>query len=219
MPGVPRLTFPAFAGRTAGIAALLGVAVAGCSSANIGMPVPKLSDMLTGEAARATPGASADVQETSCPSVDIRSGASTYSVSADPRDESAMNLRYQVSIATTARECRVVGGQMTIKVGVQGRVVIGPAGGPGQVDVPIRFAVVQEGIQPRPVATRFQRVSVIVPPDNANVLFTHVEDGLTFPLPRGNALDSYIVYVGFDPMGLRNQPRPVRRPPPRRSSS
>ena len=42
-----------------------------------------------------------------------------------------MTMRYQVGIAQTARECAALGGVMTMKVGVQGRVLLGPAGGPG----------------------------------------------------------------------------------------
>ena len=60
-----------------------------------------------------------------------------------------MTTRYQVTIGQTARECAALGGVMTMKVGVQGRVLLGPAGGPGQVDIPLRMAVVQEGTNPK----------------------------------------------------------------------
>ena len=41
------------------------------------------------------------------------------------------------------------GNIVTIKVGVQGRVILGPAGrGPATIDVPVRFAVVREGVEP-----------------------------------------------------------------------
>ncbi len=58
-------------------------------------------------------------------------------------------MRYQGSIIRTARECHVNVGIMTMKVGIEGRVITGPAGGPGTVDVPLRVAVVQEGVSPR----------------------------------------------------------------------
>ena len=48
--------------------------------------------------------------------------------SANPAEPTATNLRYQVTISTTARECRLVGNNMlSIKVGMQGRVILGPA--------------------------------------------------------------------------------------------
>ena len=57
-----------------------------------------------------------------------------------------MNLKYQVTIGTTARECRMgPNNTVLLKVGMQGRVILGPEGGsPGTVDVPLRFAVVRE---------------------------------------------------------------------------
>ena len=55
-----------------------------------------------------------------------------------------MSLKYQGTFVRAARECAVVGGQMVMKVGVEGRIIVGPAGGPGQVDVPLRIAVVDE---------------------------------------------------------------------------
>ena len=40
-----------------------------------------------------------------------------------------------------------------------------------------------------------------------NVLFSHVEHGVTFPLPTpSSVLDSYIVYVGFDPLAVEPPP-------------
>ena len=95
---------------------------------------------------------------------------------------------------------------MTMKVGVQGRVLLGPAGGPGQVDIPLRMAVVQEGPSPKTIVSKFYRLAVAVPPGQVSVPFEHVEQDLTFPLPRGADLDAYVVYVGFDPQTLNQKP-------------
>ncbi len=154
-----------------------------------------------------------------CPDVGVRAGASTLSVSSNVSDDAAMNLRYQVGIGQTARECKLVGNTVTMRVGVQGRVILGPAGGPGQIDVPVRLAVVHEGPNPKTILTKLNRVSVTVPEGGGNVQFTMVEDEVSFPMPRGGAIDEYIVYVGFDAMGMREPPksrqqqRPPKRPP------
>ena len=121
-----------------------------------------------------------------------------------------MNLRYQVSLGETARECRLAAGVVTMKVGIQGRVVLGPHGGPGKLDVPLRFAVVQEGTEPKTIFTKLERVPVAIPENDQNVLFTHVDEGISFPMPRGGLIDSYVLYVGFDPLGARE----IKRPPP-----
>ena len=114
-------------------------------------------------------------------------------------DPSALALRYQVTIGRTARECLVRGDALTIRIGVEGRIILGPAGGPGQLEVPIRYAVVQEGTEPKTITTKLQRVPVVIPPGQGNLAFTHVEEDLTVPLPPGAELDAYVIYVGFDP--------------------
>jgi hypothetical protein len=149
-----------------------------------------------------------------CPGVGVRQGASTLAVSANPAEPSALNMRYQVGIAQTARECKLNGNTVTIRVGVQGRVVLGPAGGPGQIDVPLRFAVVHEGVEPKAIVSRLQRVNVAIPGGDPNVLFTHIEEDLSFPMPRGGDIDNYVVYVGFDTMAAREweKKRPAPKP-------
>jgi hypothetical protein len=47
--------------------------------------------------------------------------------------------------------------------------------------------------------SKLYRITVDVPPGQTMVPFTHVDQDLTFPMPRGDALDNYVVYVGFDP--------------------
>ena len=140
--------------------------------------------------------AQADV---SCPPVEIRQGASTLSV-GPPGENTTMSLKYQGSFVRAARDCSVVGSDMVIKVGVQGRIVVGPAGGPGEVQVPVRIAVVEEAPGGfKPIVTKLIRIPVTVPPGQGNVVFSHVEPGMTFPLPTpSTVLDDYVVYVGFD---------------------
>jgi hypothetical protein len=137
--------------------------------------------------------------EIECPDVSIRQGASTLSITTPGGDATPMSTRYQVSIGQTARECAALGGVMTMRVGVQGRVLLGPAGGPGRVDIPLRVAVVQEGTTPKAVVSKIARLAVDVQPGQTSVPFVHVEQDMTFPMPSPAALDAYVVYVGFDP--------------------
>jgi hypothetical protein len=99
---------------------------------------------------------------------------------------------------------------MSIKVGVQGRVILGPMGAPGKIDVPLRYAVVREGPEPKTIATKFKRISVIVPPDQTHVQFVDVEEGLSFPLPSSSELEAYVVYVGFDEIGDKNEKKAAK---------
>ncbi|PWT88914.1 MAG: hypothetical protein C5B56_07985 [Proteobacteria bacterium] len=145
--------------------------------------------------------------EFECPGVDIRAGASTLNIAAKTAEATAGDLRYQLSFGQTARECSVQSGNMSIKVGVQGRLIVGPMGGPGSVDVPLRYAVVREGPQPKTVATRFKRITVSVASEQTHVQFVDVEEGLTFPLPDTTELSAYVIYVGFDEIGDKNEKR------------
>ncbi len=187
----------------------LGALLAGCGS--LQQPASNFSTLFESTKPRPDANASASTQpDFECPGIVIRQGAATYSISADPKEPSALNLRYQIGIGDTARECRLVAGTVTMKVGIQGRVVLGPAGGPGTLDVPLRFAVVQEGTESKTIVTKLERVSVVIPQNDPHVLFTHIEEGISFPMPRAGLIDSYVLYVGFDPLGAREQ----KRPPP-----
>lgn len=171
-----------------------------------------------GNASASTTGSGTLPPDFECPDVTVRQGASTLTSSANPAEPSAMNLRYQVTIGTTARECRLAGNMVAIKVGMEGRVILGPEGAPGQIDVPIRFAVVEEGIDPKTIVTKLDRVAVTVPANDSNVLFRHVTEGLLFPMPKAGAIDSYVVYIGFDPLSAQEQRKPGPKAKPKKKT-
>lgn len=153
-----------------------------------------------------------------CPTVTIRPGTSTFAVSAPGIEVAALAVRYQATFGQMARECKLVGNTLTMKVGVEGRVIRGPAGGPGQIEMPLRFAVVREGPEPETIVTKLRWLPVTIPPDTANVPFTYVEEELSFPMPRGREIDAYVVYVGFDREAVKEpQKKRPAKPPPRRA--
>jgi hypothetical protein len=138
-----------------------------------------------------------------CPGVAIREGASTLQVGVRPGPVSDNSeVRYQGTISRNARDCTLFGGQVNARVGIQGRIIVGPAGAPPAVDVPIRVAVVQEGVQPKTVATKLYRTTVDLGGQD-NVSFSFVAEDLAFPVPPPEAVASYVIYIGFDPDGAR----------------
>jgi len=159
--------------------------------------------------------AASPAPDMNCPAVEVRRGAATLTV-GPPGERSAMTLKYQGSFTRFARECSVVEGNMIAKVGVEGRIVLGPAGTSDRIQVPLRFAVVREtptGMQA--IATKFVLVSVDL---NAtgNTPFVYVEDGLSFPIPNPvTTLDEYLIYVGFDPVTAEAQSKPAPKAPPK----
>ncbi len=143
----------------------------------------------------------------SCPPVTIRAGASTYAVAAPGKQAVGSDLRYQASITKTARECTVNSGQITGRIGIQGRVIAGPAGAPATVTVPMRVAVVQTGVQEKTIATKAFQTTVTMAEDGS-VPFTLIAEDVTYPAPRGDVGDSYVFYIGFDPQALKPEPKP-----------
>src|SRR5262249_52943218 len=81
-----------------------------------------------------------------CPRVAIRAGASTYAVAAPGKQAVGDDVRYQATITKMARECSKANGEITAHIGVQGRIIVGPAGAPASIEVPLRVAVVQSGV-------------------------------------------------------------------------
>jgi hypothetical protein len=227
--------------RLAGLALatlMLGAALGGCSSvsnlldtsgsksqasagsaatpAASGSAAPAASGTPATTTAAATPASGAfDPDDYECPDVTVRGGAGTLMVGGKTTtgESSAMDLRYQGTFVRYSRECQVRPGTMTMKVGVIGRVITGPAGGPGEVDVPMRIAVVEEGPVPKTVVSKLVHIPVTVAPDTPSVEFTHIDPDVTFPLPKNpNAMGNYVVYIGFDPSASeQHKPKPAAR--------
>jgi hypothetical protein len=179
----------------------------------------RFNSLFSGSADPAAPAAAGGpaLDPEDCPSVEVRSGAGTYTVAGKPPEAASTDVRYQLSISQLARQCAVIGANLVMKVGVQGRIVVGSVGGPGQVDIPLRYAVVREGAVARTVTTKFKRLPAAVDPGQANVAFSDVEENLSFPMPARADLASYIVYVGFDEIGDGPEKKPApKKPAPKR---
>jgi len=153
-----------------------------------------------------SPAAPAEGEDLNCPPVSIRAGASTFAVAAPGKQAVGNDLRYQVTITKTARDCTRSGGEITARIGIQGRVIAGPAGAPASVEIPMRVAVVQGGVNEKVIATKVYRTTVSMSED-ASVPFTLVADGLVYPVPPGATADSYVFYIGFDPQALAPEPK------------
>jgi hypothetical protein len=162
-----------------------GLAVAGCAS-TIQTTASKTN---ADGSISANKVANSDID---CPSMMVRSGASTWQLPGGSA---------------------VLGDSMTIKVGVEGRVLVGPKGSAGNLAVPLRIALVQEGPQPKSVWTKFYSVPLNIPQGQTQVTFTHVEDDLTFAIPPSKDLSSYVIYVGYDPQGAASSAKTVKKKP------
>jgi hypothetical protein len=162
-------------------------------------------DQPAAQDAPAAPGA--DQSDPNCPDVSIRAGASTFAVGLPGKDATGSDLRYQATISRTARDCTRNGDTITARVGIQGRVIAGPAGAPATVEIPMRVAVVRNGVADKIITTKAYTTTVQMTEDGS-VPFTLVADDLVYPVPAPKVADSYILYIGFDPQALTPPPKP-----------
>jgi hypothetical protein len=108
-----------------------------------------------------------------CPPVEVAEGA------AASRNMAGATVRTQFSLGRLARECtRRQDGSITVKVGVEVNVLLGPAGAPGRFDVPITFQIRHND---KVITSRVERAGVVVGPGEAQGFATIVADELVVP--------------------------------------
>jgi hypothetical protein len=160
------------------------------------------------EAAPSTPGqGQSDTGGLTCPDVKVRAGASTYAVAEPGKQAVGSEVRYQATITRTARDCNLNAGQITARVGIQGRVIVGPAGAPATVEIPLRVAVVQGGVNEKTITTTVVRTTVSMG-EGLSVPFSVVAEDIVYPAVSADVNDTYIFYIGFDPQALKPEPKP-----------
>jgi len=144
--------------------------------------------------APAAPGT--QVRHIFCPEVLILEGTAASQAYAGTPPSSA-NLRYQYALTDTARECSLDGDQLAIKIGVAGRVLLGPEGSPGNFNVPVRMAVLHERDN-QPIVSKLYRATVTVAASETQADFTVVSEPLRVPFIQDHAEDDYTIKVGID---------------------
>ncbi|MBE7244565.1 MAG: hypothetical protein INR63_06415 [Actinomycetospora chiangmaiensis] len=109
-----------------------------------------------------------------CPPVEVVDGA------AASRTMAGANVRTQFSLGRLARECtRLPDGSITVKVGVEVNVLLGPAGAPGRFDVPVTVQIRHNG---KVITSRVERAGVAVGSGEAQGFATIVADALAVPV-------------------------------------
>ena len=94
-----------------------------------------------------------------CPSVDVFEGGSNI------RAMSGANVRAQTTLGRVSRECtRREDGSVTVRVGIEARVLLGPSGTPGRFDVPVTVLIKRDD---KVVTSRTERTAAVVSPGEA----------------------------------------------------
>lgn len=179
------------------IPVLIGAAlIAGCTGTNPGAILnPGGSDAQPAIDAVTN----AAVVQGTCPQVELREGTAIYRSYVKGGDGDPAKVIHQGSIADTTRQCRINGDQMVATVVASGRLVAGPAGKSGQVEVPIRVAVLDgENL----IYSELTKQPVVLPEGQPTTQFVFTNSTVTFP---ASAAGTAKILVGFDP-GPYNTP-------------
>lgn len=130
-----------------------------------------------------------------CPTIVVQDGTASVRV-YKAGSQSNADVRYGFSLGDVARECSKIGDKLQLKVGVEGRVLIGPAGSPGTFSVPIRIAVRNDATQ-QVISSQLSRISATVDSGNTQAAFTYVTEPFSVPF-IAHPDEDYAILVGFD---------------------
>jgi hypothetical protein len=129
---------------------------------------------------------------TECPEIRVRPGNEAifrYAGQAgNPRD-----LAWQGIIDNQSRNCVVSNGLITVRMGLVGRVLLGPKGSQQQVEVPVRFDVERDNVS---VFGERYTLPVTITSANQSGDFVKIIEGVQIPYVGGEQI---IIWVGFDP--------------------
>lgn len=132
-----------------------------------------------------------------CPPIDVTEGGAAL------LQNGSGGVRSQISLGQVSRECTAAGGGATlVRVGVQGRALLGPGGAPGRFEAPVTVTV-KRGSEV--FARRSRRAAMTIPPGSASASFAFVEEGIT--VPAAHAQD-FEIEVGLG----AGAGKPARRP-------
>ena len=182
------------------VGAVLGLA--GCSSAPGSFDVQqstqtKLTDLMALVQFKKLPKQPEPTDHVACPDITILDGTADDRVYGKGGAQTNADVRYQFSLNDVARDCKVVGDQISLKIGAAGKILLGPLGSPGSFIAPIRVAIVRESDQ-KPVVSKLYRLGVNVPTGQTEAPFTLVTEPLNVPYTHANAQHDYTIKVGFD---------------------
>jgi hypothetical protein len=140
-------------------------------------------NLFSGGAPPPPPGPPAAGEEVDCPPVTVADGGAALRAYSGGRTGAAETLRHQISIANVGRECRGQGdGSVVVKVGVEGRALLGPAGAAGRFQAPVHF-VIRRGDQV--LANRSRTAAVSLAAGQTQGTFVVIEDGMVVPAGTG----------------------------------
>jgi hypothetical protein len=176
-----------------------GLLLSACSMGGMfggGAPSPQTQQLAnaaaTPEQIAAEGAAALPAIATQCPPMKVRPGAEAIYYYGNGKVGNPHDLQYQAVIDKQSRNCVVSNGLITVKMGVVGRLMLGPSGSQTSVTLPLRFAVERDTTAL--FSELYQLPVSVTPPAQAND-FVKVVDDVQIPYVAG---DDITIWVGFD---------------------
>ncbi|MFQ5626108.1 MAG: hypothetical protein ACE5FM_05585, partial [Methyloligellaceae bacterium] len=119
---------------------------------------------------------------TGCPQFKIWPRDRLLTVYDIGREGDGLAIQYRGEITKTARECQIQPNHVTVKYGFAGRVLLGPRGRPGQVQMPIQVHVTDR--TRNIISTQKVAIDVTIPNGNPVGYFSAVRE-VSFTLAPG----------------------------------
>ena len=170
----------------------MAAALASCNSSGSGSGSSSGFSLGLPKAPEGDAGRAAAVVQGTCPPIELRDGTAFFRTYAKGGQDDPQKVVYQASLADTTRACTRNETTLSMKVMVEGRLIAGPLGKAGSVDLPIRVAVVQ-GEQV--LYSEITRFPVTLDSVDAPKQFVFTKDVPGLP---GDVTGLARVYIGFD---------------------
>jgi hypothetical protein len=129
---------------------------------------------------------------TECPPIKVRAGGETLFFYGNGKVGNPSDLNYQAVIENQSRNCVVSNGKITVRMGVVGRLMLGPSGNQKQVNVPLRFAVERDNVA---LFSEKYEIPVAITPPDQSAEFVKVVENVQIPYLGGEQIT---IWVGFD---------------------
>ena len=130
---------------------------------------------------------------TQCPPIKVRLGGEAIFSYANNRVSDAQALKYQAVIDGQSRNCVVSNGLITVKMGVVGRLILGPSNTRNSETLPVRFVVERNEVA---VFSQLYEIPLTVTPPDRSTEFVKVVENVAIPYLGG---ENIVIWVGFDP--------------------
>ncbi len=177
----------------------LGSGVFGGSSATGDGKVSEEQLLAAAKSTDPVPATGAIESAPGCPKVSVWPRDNNLTIYEPGRVGDGLAIMHRGEITKTMRECTVGQGQVMVRYGFSGRVLLGPRGKSGAVTLPVNIFVTDS--KRDKIMTETAKVDTIVVVENPIGYFSTVRT-VTIPVPEGARPGEFELFVGFD----RNTP-------------